>query len=235
MSSLGTTLPEAVSLDLDRTISALTPQLFQEALGELLSESALESLRARQRELLRAGDPLAYDWSTLSGRDVAGAYRRALGRRRAELAAEGMRLRGLLRYLESHQIPVFLATDGYLAFQSEALKALGLLESLSGLVSPEATGCLKRDPRFWKEFPEGTLHAGDSPLSDVQGPLAAGLRAVWVGPGGRPGYLATWERERSELAVSSPGKSAPGEAAAYLDDLAQLEAPLRAAEAQSAS
>ena len=73
-------------------------------------------------------------------------------------------------------------TNGYAMFQVPALEALGVAELFEAIVTPEAAGFAKPDPRIFRSVPGLVAHVGDMLLHDVLGANLAGVEAVWVQP-----------------------------------------------------
>jgi FMN phosphatase YigB (HAD superfamily) len=187
----------AVSFDLDGTLFRSTPLLFREALRRVVGED-LAPLFRRQRELLRQGDPKGFDWEHLIGAPLAPTYRAILQEHALELRAEAQRVLPLIQALRSIGVRLLVATDGYAIFQSSVLEIAGL--EFDQLLSPEQTGFLKADPRYWHNLPP-LIHLGDSPLSDIQGPREAGLRAIWVSSARLADYPQALEEEARRWGV----------------------------------
>jgi putative hydrolase of the HAD superfamily len=75
----------------------------------------------------------------------------------------------------------------------ERLAETGLAPLVDAAVASADLGCAKPDPAIFRHALElarapaaATVHAGDAPGADVEGALAAGLRAVMVARGGPP-------------------------------------------------
>lgn len=76
------------------------------------------------------------------------------------------------------------------------LQSIGLAHLFEVSVAAHQLGCAKPDPAIFlracaalKVAPEHALYVGDDPLLDVQGAQGAGLRAVWLERGLRPGRV----------------------------------------------
>jgi FMN phosphatase YigB (HAD superfamily) len=71
-------------------------------------------------------------------------------------------------------------TNGYYAYQWPVLRALGVAEDFERVVSPEAVGYAKPDPRLFEAVPGLLAHVGDSLVWDVLGANRAGIFSVWL-------------------------------------------------------
>lgn len=75
---------------------------------------------------------------------------------------------------------VVAITNGYYAYQWPVLRALGIAEDFERVVSPEAAGYAKPDPRLFASVQGLLAHVGDSLVWDVLGANGAGLLSVWL-------------------------------------------------------
>jgi putative hydrolase of the HAD superfamily len=73
------------------------------------------------------------------------------------------------------------------------LAAVGIADWFEGALAAREAGCLKPDPRIFRQLldraglePDDALHVGDDPVADVEGARRAGLGAVWVNRRGTP-------------------------------------------------
>jgi putative hydrolase of the HAD superfamily len=107
----------------------------------------------------------------------------------------------VLRALRGAGYRLAAVTNGYRVYQEPLLESLGVLGLLDRIVSPEAVGAAKPDPRVWTEGLAGervVLHVGDRLVDDVMGAHGAGIAAAWLRRGGRP--LTPRLRRRLEAA-----------------------------------
>ena len=99
-----------------------------------------------------------------------------------------------------------LVTNGAACLQREKLAASGLAERFEAVVVSEDLGAGKPDPAPFAAAldalgaePADAWMIGDSLERDVRGAVAAGLRAVWLNPDGRPGDHRPQVRTLAEL------------------------------------
>jgi putative hydrolase of the HAD superfamily len=99
-----------------------------------------------------------------------------------------------------------LVTNGASCLQREKLRASGLEDRFEAIVVSEDLGVGKPDPlpflaalEALAAEPADAWMIGDSLERDVEGALAAGLRAVWLNPEGRPGDHRPQVRRLAEL------------------------------------
>ena len=92
----------------------------------------------------------------------------------------------LFRYCREKGIKTGICTDLTAHIQHRKLRALGLAEWVDVLVTSEEAGAEKPSPRIYRLVLDklGTeagdvMFIGDSYEKDVEGPRAAGMRAVW--------------------------------------------------------
>jgi HAD superfamily hydrolase (TIGR01509 family) len=90
--------------------------------------------------------------------------------------------------------PLVLVTNGAGCLQREKLEASGLAGHFDAVVVSADVGVGKPDPAVFRHAlglvdaaPDDALMISDTLERDVDGALAAGLRAVWVDRFGRPG------------------------------------------------
>ena len=86
-----------------------------------------------------------------------------------------------------------LVTNGAACLQREKLSASGLSDSFEAVVVSADLGVAKPDASVFEHAlsqlgvrPDDAVMVGDSIAKDVDGALAAGLRAVWVNRSGHP-------------------------------------------------
>ena len=104
----------------------------------------------------------------------------------------------LLVALRSSGRALGLITNGETEFQSRHIQALGLRELMDVILISEAEGLRKPDPALFLRAagrlnvaPAHCLFVGDSPVADILGAGAAGMRTAWF-PNGQswPGEVA---------------------------------------------
>ncbi len=85
-----------------------------------------------------------------------------------------------------------LITNGWLEYQKEKLRALGLEDHFQTVVVSTEVGWSKPDPRIFQSAcqrlsiePSEAVMAGDNPKLDGEGALGAGLHSVWLNRTGR--------------------------------------------------
>ena len=99
-----------------------------------------------------------------------------------------------------------LVTNGATCLQREKLAASGLADRFEAVIVSEEVGAGKPHPAPFTAAlealgaqPQDAWMIGDSLERDVQGAVAAGLRAVWLNPSGRPGTFEPRIRSLLEL------------------------------------
>ncbi len=116
-----------------------------------------------------------------------------------------------------------LITNGETEFQSRHIEALGLREMLDAILISEAEGLRKPDAALFLRAaerldvaPAQCLFVGDSPVADILGAQAAGMRTAWFAggqswPGELPGPPGVIIRELPEVLtiVDSRGRVTP--------------------------
>jgi HAD superfamily hydrolase (TIGR01549 family) len=92
----------------------------------------------------------------------------------------------LLRALRPHY-RIGIITNNRTAEQAAKLRFLGMTELVDALITSEAVGVPKPDPRIFHAAlqqlgarPEETVLVGDNWLADVLGALAVGIRPLWL-------------------------------------------------------
>jgi HAD superfamily hydrolase (TIGR01549 family) len=96
-------------------------------------------------------------------------------------------LRELLAHLERAAIPHAILTNGWSPLQEKKAAAIGfrgpvLVSDLIGAAKPSARAFLRLAETF-AVAPGDVWYVGDNPVADVNGALAAGLRAIWLDRG----------------------------------------------------
>ena len=97
----------------------------------------------------------------------------------------------------THQL--YIITNGNVVSQHPRLRHSGLAPYFKEVFVSEAVGVGKPDKRYFDYVaghipgftPDEAVVIGDSPSSDIQGAVNAGLRSIWYDPPG------AWTRERS--------------------------------------
>lgn len=88
-----------------------------------------------------------------------------------------------LERLRAAGLRVVAITNGYHAYQWPVLQSLGVAEYFESVVTPEAAGFAKPDPRLFESVLGLAAHVGDNLIHDVLGANLAGLRSVWLREG----------------------------------------------------
>ncbi len=96
----------------------------------------------------------------------------------------------VMRYLKSHDIPVLICTDMTTHIQHRKIKALGLEEYVSYMVSSEEAGKEKPAPEIFelsleklRLSPKEVWYVGDSYKKDIEGVRKLEVNAIWYHPG----------------------------------------------------
>lgn len=193
-----------VSFDLDGVIwhnpfsELVAPRLWEHTRTSLLladlapeeaDKRALQALREASRARVTAGDFVgANDWDALftevcSDLGIADV-------RVSDLYADACRTEGAVRIMPGarecleevrrHGVRVVALTNGFRRYQWPVLQALGVAECFDEVITPEASGFVKPNPRAFQAV-EGLLaHVGDLVLADVFGANEAGVRSIWL-------------------------------------------------------
>jgi 2-haloacid dehalogenase len=97
---------------------------------------------------------------------------------------------GTRAFLADVSLPICVVSDADRDDLAAAIAWHGLV--FTAVVTSEEVGAYKPDPAMFTQAlaalsldPDEVLHVGDSLRSDIRGAAAAGIRAVWVNPGGR--------------------------------------------------
>jgi putative hydrolase of the HAD superfamily len=92
----------------------------------------------------------------------------------------------MLRQLKAQEIKLAIITNGGHAFQMNTIKALGIEDFFSAILTSEQEGIRKPDPQIFQRAMEPlgvsaaeTVFVGDHPEVDIMGAHQAGLKAVW--------------------------------------------------------
>lgn len=167
----------------------LSPEL-RDLHPEEADRRARTALREQWDKLAAAGEWVAvYDWdgvyTAVSHRfggepspDVAAMVEELSGMEGMVRLLPGART-GLDRLNEAGYRVVAI-TNGYHAYQWPVLRALGVADAFERIVSPEAVGYAKPDPRLFAAVSGLRAHVGDSLVWDVLGANMAGLVSVWL-------------------------------------------------------
>ncbi len=99
----------------------------------------------------------------------------------------------LLAHLKARGIRLGIVTNGLSETHDPKIDALGIGHFFDVALMPDRTGFAKPDARQFHlacarlgVAPHETGHVGDSPWSDVNGAVDAGLIAIWFNPNNRP-------------------------------------------------
>jgi putative hydrolase of the HAD superfamily len=231
----------AVTLDALGTLMAFEPPAprlraeLRDRLGvEVPEDAAAEAIRAE----------IAYYRAHLhEGRDaesLASLRRRSADAMRPVLGIEADLTAALLAALRFHAYPdaapalcalrelglrVVVVSNWDVSLH-ERLAETGLAPLVDGAVASAELGHAKPDAAIFARAlelagaaPESALHAGDSPREDVEGALAAGMRAVLVARGGASGPAPARVPAADE---GAPGAALPG--VPVIGSLAELPA-----------
>ncbi|HLN62076.1 MAG TPA: HAD family hydrolase [Symbiobacteriaceae bacterium] len=98
-------------------------------------------------------------------------------------------------------------TNGFRCYQEPVLRALGVLDLFSAMITPEAVGAAKPQPEIFRAAeaygPGPCFHIGDTLPHDVAGAKRSGWKAIYIVQPLAPGYsemppelaaLPPWER-----------------------------------------
>ena len=207
-----------ITFDLDDTLWDVTP-VMQDAEAALrnwlamhaprLGPVSVEHLWTIRVGLLQAEPSLKHRLSELRRRILLHALEDAgYTRHEAEILAEG----GFQVFLTArHQIELFAEVHptleilanrfqlGVITNGNADVRRLGLADYFRFSLCAEELGVGKPDPKPFQEAlkragidAEHAVHIGDHPSDDIAGAQAAGLRAIWFNPLGKP-----WEAAQS--------------------------------------
>lgn len=151
---------------------------------------ARTALREEWDRLAAAGEWVAaYDWDGVYN----AVSRRFGGEPSPDVAAMVEELSGIegmvrllpgartgLDRLDEAGYRVVAITNGYHAYQWPVLRALGVADAFERIISPEAVGYAKPDPRLFASVPGLQAHVGDSLVWDVLGANMAEIVSVWL-------------------------------------------------------
>lgn len=92
-----------------------------------------------------------------------------------------------------------VSTLGLSRYQFPVLRALGLFERFEDFLTPDRTGYLKNDPRFYGRYADSPPHAlrisiGDRYVDDVVNPKSLGFRSILKFPRCNGEGIPPWER-----------------------------------------
>ena len=89
-------------------------------------------------------------------------------------------------------VPLGVITNGFDRQQRQKLHVAGIHDRFKAIVTSDAVGLSKPDPRIFQRAaetigarPEHCVHVGDDWKKDVEGALAAGFRPIWLERGAR--------------------------------------------------
>lgn len=169
--------------DLDRHHSDVLEELHLRVIsGELGLDAAR---RERFRRLLEAAGGDAGSEAVQAAAEV---YRKRYMQSWREVAGAG----ALLRALRA-RARVGIVSNNLTREQHDKLRFCGFLEHLDAIVISEEAGVSKPDPGIFRialerigAGPHETVMIGDAWKTDIAGARAAGLRAIWFNPAGKP-------------------------------------------------
>lgn len=186
LAALQRQLPRLSSLSIDELSEMHAAVLEQYHVYVLRGEMTVDQARiARLRRLVEAQGFTASDPAL---KEASQTYREAyLAARRPVPGALPM-----LRALQPHG-PVAVISNNLTEEQTGKIDVCGLKGYIGELVISEAVGLAKPDPAIFRTAlervgarREEAVMIGDSWAADVLGARAAGIRAVWFNPLGRP-------------------------------------------------
>jgi putative hydrolase of the HAD superfamily len=148
--------------------------------------ASVAALRARCAEVLRAALPASSELETISAEQMIDALLAAL---RFEPFSD---VAPALLAARRHRLGLFVVSN-WDASLADVLERVGLAPLLDGVLTSAQAGVGKPDPAIFEQAltlagtsASEALHVGDSPLEDIEGARAAGLRAVLVVRDGAP-------------------------------------------------
>jgi putative hydrolase of the HAD superfamily len=154
-------------------------------------DETMRQLRAWAPELRRSAWARALADQGIEDLDLAAALGERFGVERRKLR-DPFPDAALLADLRDR--PLVLVTNGAACLQREKLEASGLAGHFDAVVVSADVGIGKPDPAVFRHAlalvdaaPEDAVMVGDTLERDIDGALAAGLRAVWINRFGRPG------------------------------------------------
>ncbi len=132
-----------------------------------------------------------YDWNAIYA-EVSAGFGEAFAPDVAAMVEEFCKVEGMvyllpgartgLDRLRREDFRLVAITNGFHAYQWPVLQALGVAGDFERIVTPEAVGFAKPDPRLFRSVPGLLAHVGDSLVRDVLGANQAGLFSVWLDP-----------------------------------------------------
>ncbi len=105
------------------------------------------------------------------------------------------------RLKKSHRL-IVAATNGLSKYQLPVLQALKLTEMFDSFLTPDITGYLKGDRRFYGNFldsPSIPISIGDSYQFDIVRPKKLGMYTIWVNTEMKPSVIKKSPFERIEF------------------------------------
>ena len=170
-----------------------------EELHPLVMTGRLSYLDARQQRFARLLAPYEPAASATAAAQLAAQHYGHYQQRRRPVA-------GALALLQALK-PTYklgIVTNNRLAEQQDKLRHLGMSYLVDALITSEEAGVLKPDPAIYHlalarlgATPAQTVMVGDNWPADVVGPLAVGIRPVWLNRLGVARPLATVAELRS--------------------------------------
>lgn len=198
MESRGSPYRAIIFFDLDSTLvinplsRRVMPKIYREvseALGVEI-DRVVDMFSRRHMELVRAGDPRAYDWDyvlmEILRENGAGSwgYKGFLEILReecgwVEVLDDSPRV---LERLEGMGFYLVLSTNGLWKYQECVVREAGLERFFKEILSPDRRGCLKSSKDFFRTSVDGDIKisVGDNIVFDVYYPKIYGLRAIHV-------------------------------------------------------
>lgn len=175
--------------------ASIAPHDLDRRHGEILEELHLRVLSgelgldaARRERFRRLLETAGGDSGSEAVQAAAEAYRERYMRSWREVAGAG----ALLRALRA-RARVGIVSNNLTREQHDKLRFCGFLEHLDAIVISEEAGVSKPDPRIFRLALERigagaheTVMIGDAWKNDIAGARAAGLRAIWFNPTGKP-------------------------------------------------
>jgi FMN phosphatase YigB (HAD superfamily) len=195
----------AVSFDLDGVImrgpfvSAVRPRIWEHLgrsaglahlAGEERERQVWQAVRDEHDRRLTVRDNVgAWDWEGIYNEvsrgfggepvpDMATIVRESCQIEDAVALLPGARL-GLQR-LATAGVRLVATTNGYRLYQWPVLEKLAVAEFFEAVITPDAAGFAKPDPRIFGLVAGLVAHVGDLLLHDVLGANLAGLRSIWL-------------------------------------------------------
>ena len=153
-------------------------------LDVMVGRVPIESARIERFRRLLEAVGAADAGSRASG--LAAIYRETYRGRRRAVAGEAALMAAIKR-----RATLAIVSNNLLDEQQDKLRACGLEEFVDALVVSEEVGVSKPDPAIFRVAldrlhvrADDAVMVGDSWAADVEGAIAAGIRAIWFNPAG---------------------------------------------------